>query len=348
MSFEAVCEDQPGPAWAALFARFWPGYRAWYLRGARELPSYLECRRALREHMPELLPLWQRLSQLAGGGDVEARFLSMWCPPQYVVGCSQGVWISRGGVAVPVLLRNYDFAPALLEGTWLATRWGGRRVVAMSDCVWGALDGINDAGLCASLAFGGRTAWGRGFGVPVVMRYLLEVAETVPQAVAHLQRLPASMSYNITLLDARGEHATVYIAPDRPTEVTREIAVTNFQRRIEWPEHAAATAAEERQACLAQWLGCGATLPQAIAALLQPPLYQTQYQRGFGTLYSAAYRARSRVAELFWPGQSWAQSASAFSAGRRDLELAEAPPTVDAAQLVAEAAMRSTVTGARW
>lgn len=235
LTFDAVSEDAPGPLWAATFARHWPSYRAWYLRNAAELPSYLECRRALREHMPELVPVWERLTELAGGGDVESRFLSMWCPPLYVVGCSQGVWLDRSGVDEPALLRNYDFAPALLEGNWLATRWTGPRVVAVADCGWGVLDGINEAGLVASLSFGGRSALGAGFGVPVVMRYLLEVAQTVPQAVKHLQRLPASMSYNITLLDARGEYATVYIAPDRACEVTRDVAVTNFQRQIDGP-----------------------------------------------------------------------------------------------------------------
>ena len=43
----------------------------------------------------------------------------------------------------------------------------------MSDCLWGLLDGINDAGLAVSLAFGGR-ATREGFGIPLVVRYLLE------------------------------------------------------------------------------------------------------------------------------------------------------------------------------
>ena len=343
LTFDAVSEDAPGPLWAATFARHWPSYRAWYLRNAAELPSYLECRRALREHMPELVPVWERLTELAGGGDVESRFLSMWCPPLYVVGCSQGVWLDRSGVDEPALLRNYDFAPALLEGNWLATRWTGPRVVAVADCGWGVLDGINEAGLVASLSFGGRSALGAGFGVPVVMRYLLEVAQTVPQAVKHLQRLPASMSYNITLLDARGEYATVYIAPDRACEVTRDVAVTNFQRQIEWPEHAQATLAQERLACLRQWLAAGAALADVAGALLAPPLYQTQYRRGFGTLYSAAYRPCSRLAELFWPGQRWVQSVAAFEAGSRQVELAPDAAPADAN----DAALLRTLTGAR-
>ena len=47
----------------------------------------------LREHMPELVPTWERLVELAGGGDVAARMLSMWRPPSYLSGCSQGVLV---------------------------------------------------------------------------------------------------------------------------------------------------------------------------------------------------------------------------------------------------------------
>ena len=59
VSFHTLIEDLPGAQWRALFDRVWPGYRAWFLRsGAAGRPSYLESRRALREHMPELVPTW--------------------------------------------------------------------------------------------------------------------------------------------------------------------------------------------------------------------------------------------------------------------------------------------------
>ena len=34
----------------------------------------------------------------------------------------------------------------------------------MLDCLWGLLDGVNDAGLALSLTFGGRPQVGAGFG----------------------------------------------------------------------------------------------------------------------------------------------------------------------------------------
>lgn len=318
--FQTLVEDQPGAQWKALFDRSWPGYRAWFLRGgAAGRPSYLESRRALRKHMPELVPTWERVVELAGGGDVEARFLSLWCPPAYIAGCSQAVWIDPAGHDEPVLLRNYDFAPALLEGNWLATRWSGRRVAAMGDCLWGALDGLNESGLAASLSFGGRTLTGTGFGIPLVLRYVLEVAHNTAEAVAILQRVPVHMSYSVTLLDRAADWATVFVSPDRPVELTRRKAVTNFQREVEWPEHARATHSLERLAALRQQVEGGGSAQQAIDALLREPLYQSSWLRGYGTLYSAAYRPRSGGIELLWPGQRWPQSLDAFAAGQRDI-----------------------------
>ena len=240
-------------------AVLWPG------------PSYLESRKALRAHMPELVPVWEQLVELAGGGDVESRFLSLWCPPPYIAGCSQAVWIDASGHDAPALIRNYDFAPGLLEGTWLATRWNGQRVAALGDCIWGALDGMNEAGLAASLSFGGRTVSGDGFGIPLVVRYVLEVAQTTAEAVKLLQRVPVSMCYTVTLLDRHGDWATVFVSPDRTTEVTRRQAVTNFQHQVEWPKHAQATNAEQRLESLQRQIDAQGTLEEAIGHLLRPP-----------------------------------------------------------------------------
>ena len=245
--FQAIAQDQPGEKWHALFERSWPAYRSWFLRGGVVgRPTYLNAGAPCANITCELVPVWEQLAELAGGGDVEARFLSLWCPPAYIAGCSQTVWIDPQGRDEPALLRNYDFAPALLEGNWLATRWTGRRVAAMGDCLWGALDGVNEDGLAASLSFGGRTVAGIGFGIPLVLRYVLETARNTAQAIAILQRVPVHMSYSVTLLDKAADWATVFVGPDRPVEVTRRKAVTNYQRVIEWLEHARATRAYER------------------------------------------------------------------------------------------------------
>ena len=86
----------------------WPAYRAWYLQeGGAERPgprrpagarSSATCRSSCRSY--------ERLVELAGGDELAARLLSLYRPPGFVVGCSQGAWTRDGG---PVLVRNYDY-----------------------------------------------------------------------------------------------------------------------------------------------------------------------------------------------------------------------------------------------
>ena len=322
LQFQAWIEDKPDEQWQTMFKRFWPGYRAWFLRsGIVGRPTYLECRKALRTHMPELVPVWEKLVELAGDGDVESRFLSLWCPPPYIAGCSQGIWLDPQGYEEPILLRNYDFAPVLLEGNWMNTRWLDQRVLAMSDCLWGALDGLNEAGLSVSLSFGGRTVSGTGFGVPLVIRYILEIAENTAEAINILKRIPVHMTYSITLLDQTGDWATVFVSPDRAPEVVRQRAVTNFQHTVEWSQHAKATHAIERLAMLQQKMDYAASSQEAIQAMLCKPLYQEAWLRGYGTLYSAVYRPFSKSVELLWPQQAWQQTMQTFEEGKRTILL---------------------------
>ena len=129
---------------------------AWYLQeGDAARPSYATCRRALA-HMPELEPVYDQLVELAGGGELDARLLSLYRPPGFIVGCSQGAWTAAAGARAQVRLPG---RPA--RGHRCLTEWGDRRVIGMSDCLWGLLDGLNDRGLAVSLTFGGRRDVGR-------------------------------------------------------------------------------------------------------------------------------------------------------------------------------------------
>jgi predicted choloylglycine hydrolase len=101
--------------------------------------------------MPELVPVWEHLVELAGGDEVTARLLTLWNPPAFPPGCSQA---TLGGRA-PLLIRNYDYGLDLFERVVYSTAFTGRRVLGTGDCLWGLVDGMNDAGLAVSLAFGG-------------------------------------------------------------------------------------------------------------------------------------------------------------------------------------------------
>ena len=124
-------------------------------------------------------------------------------------------------------------------------------MVGTSDCLWGLVDGMNEDGLAVSLSFGGRREVGEGFGVPLLLRYILEFCTTTDESVEVLCRIPSHMSYNVTVLDRQGDYKTVFIAPDREPRVTRLAMTTNHQQGIEWDQHARASATLERERALA-------------------------------------------------------------------------------------------------
>lgn len=324
MPFRAVSEDAPGAVWAGQFRTFWPAYRRWWGReGLSARPTYLECWKAVRAHMPEMLPLYETLCELAGGGDSQARFLSFYCPPPYLSGCSQAIWQGEP----PLLVRNYDYHPQAFDAILLRTAWEGRRVIGMADGMFGLLDGMNDAGLAVSLTFGGRREVGRGFGVPLILRYVLQTCETVDEAVAVLRRVPCHMSYNVTVLDRLRHFVTCYLTPDRPAVFAHTPVATNHQERVEWSSHARFTATVERERFLLNRLTLHPeTEERFIGAFLKPPLYSTAFSSGFGTLYTAAYRPREGRVDLRWPHHAWSQSFEHFSENAQVVVVPDAAP----------------------
>jgi predicted choloylglycine hydrolase len=314
--FEAVEEREPGPKWQQRLRAMWPAYRAWYLQqGEAARPSLQTCRAALARHMPELLPTYERLVELADGDELTARMLSLYRPPGFVVGCSQGAR-TRG---TPLLVRNYDYPASRLEGVIVSTAWTGRRVIGMSDCLWGLLDGINADGLAISLTFGGRKDVGDGFGIPLVVRYVLETCDTVAAARSALARIPVHAAQNLTVLDRHGDVLTAYVGPGRPPQFTEVAATTNHQGKVEWPEYARAIRSVEREERVLELLDDpDRDAEQFIAAFLEPPLHSTSHAQGFGTIYTAAYFPDEGRAEYRWPGAPpWRQSFAEFTESTR-------------------------------
>jgi len=317
LAFRAIAEASPGPVWAGLFREYWPAYHAWWARaGIAARPTYRESRQALARHMPELTGLYDRLCALAGGGDASARFLSFFCPPPYLAGCSQAIWPG----AEPMLVRNYDYSPHAFDALVLRSEWLGRAVIGTSDGLWGLVDGMNGDGLAVSLTFGGRRVVGDGFGVPLILRYVLETCTTAADAVAALTRIPCHMSYNVTVIDRARGYRTVQLAPDRAPVVTHAAVATNHQGRVEWSSHARFTATVERERFLLARLTLHPESQRRfIGAFLKPPLYSTAFAQGFGTLYTAVYRPRARRMELHWPGAEWDLPLHGFAGGERQV-----------------------------
>lgn len=315
MLWRAIDLPEPGPKWAGIFHEFWPDYHAWWLReGEHARPTYRDSHRALRKHMPELMPIYETLCELAGGGDNAARFLSFYGPPAYLSGCSQAIWPGEE----PVLVRNYDYSPHAFDRMVMRTNWQGRKVLGTSDGLWGLVDGMNDAGLAVSLTFGGRRVVGEGFGVPLILRYVLQTCETAEEAGKALSRVPTHMSYNVTVVDAKRNYLTALMAPDRETRITHAAVATNHQEKVEWDSHARFTATVERERFLLHRLTLHVDPEEKfISAFLRPPLYSSAFAQGFGTLYTAVYRPRLGQMELRWPRGTWPLDLHRFVEGQR-------------------------------
>jgi predicted choloylglycine hydrolase len=223
-----------------------------------------------------------------------------------------------------VLVRNYDYAPSRFEGLIWSTRMLERRVIGTSDCLWGLLDGLNDDGLAVSLTFGGRRVLGEGFGIPIVVRYLLEVCETVHEARAVLARLPFSLAHNLTLVDRTGEVLTAYVAPDRPPIFRSVPVATNHQGTVEWPEQAAATRTIEREQRIVHLAREEAVDADEFAdAFLHAPLFSTAYANGWGTLYTAVVRPLDGSVDYRWPTHRWRLGFERFVEGEHVATLAD-------------------------
>lgn len=313
ITLRGILEPTPGERWRAVFEERWPAYESWFLReGDEARASYATSIRMLREHLPEIVPVYEQLVELAGGGDLAARMLSMVQPPPYLAGCSQAVWSRER----PMLVRNYDYLPDRFDGLIWSTAWTGRRVLGTGDSLWGLLDGINDAGLAVSLTFGGRRVVGAGFGIPLIVRYLLETCTSVGEVRAVLERVPIHLAHNLTILDAAGAYLTAYLAPDR-RPVFRDVPMaTNHQDLIDWPEYTAATGSIDREVMIEALLADPhATGEHLVDAFLRPPLRDAAGAGHFGTLYTAVLHPLEERVEYRWPTFSWHQSFDAFDEG---------------------------------
>lgn len=302
IQFDIINEPKPADKFSQLFYKNWPSYRAWYLdEGEEARPSYLECISALKHYMPELYPLYQSLVKQLDCDDLQARFLSLYCPPTFYSACSQLIYQGEE----TALIRNYDFPAFLCEGTIIKSHWLDKGVIATADCVWGVLDGINDQGLSVSINYGGSLIEGKGFGITIVMRYILEVCNTVEEAIAVLHRVPVHLDYNIALLDKSGNHATVFIAPGREPNVTQATISTNHQGSATAERPLFLEDTVTRLDALQHLLGSTElTLPAAVGAFLQPPLYRQHDIHDSGTLYTAVYSPEHGYARYVWPHTS--------------------------------------------
>ncbi len=159
----------------------------------------------------------------------------------------------------------------------------------------------------------GRKVVGKGFGIPFILRYVLEFCSNVEEAVAALIRIPSHMSYNVTVVDKTGAFKTVRLAPDREPLITDAAFTTNHQGYVDWPENAAFNKTLERSAFLEKMLAKKDMNAAKIAdSFLKKPLYNKRFKEGFGTLFTAVYRPVEGTVEMRWPKEKVIQSFDNF------------------------------------
>ncbi|MET7029785.1 C45 family peptidase [Sediminicola luteus] len=322
LQFNAISElGEPGAKFKNLFDSYWPAYHSWLTsKGAASVPDLATSQAALRKYMPEMVPTYERLCYLVNADVVAARFLTGFQPPAYISACSQAVLVENE----VHLVRNYDYHPDLFEGTLLLSSWNGKKVMATSDCLIGAVDGMNESGLAISLTFGGRKVVGEGFGIPFILRYVLEFCDTVEEAVAALIRIPSHMAYNVTVVDRRGIFKTVLLSPDRTPLVTDAAFATNHQIQVDWPENATFNKTLERSAFLNDLLAQKGLDAKTLAdAFLRRPLYNTLFSEGFGTLYTSSYQPVAGTMQLRWPNEVMYQSFDNFTEAHKLIQFGE-------------------------
>ncbi len=301
LSKQIVCvnETKPGEKWLSFYQKADKDYLKWFLKeGDFKRPSLYDCQHALKQYMPEFVPMWQHLCELTNADDNIARMLSLYCPTPYVSGCSQAVWTRY----CPVLVRNYDYNPALFEGRIQKSKWFDTEVIASTDCLWGVLDGMNEHGLAVSLTYGGSEIVGEGFGIPLILRYILEFCKTTQQAIEVLERIPTNMSYNVTITDQIQHVATVELSPIEAPKVTFKPFAVNHQGDLDLTNYALFSNSFERKQCLVERLSDPMiTLEAFIDSFEYAPLHSADYQNNFGTLYTAVYNPSLKAMEYRWP-----------------------------------------------
>lgn len=287
----------------------------WLLEEARTPEGAARAKALFARHMPELVPVLERLAEQAREIPYGEALLTHAAIKPFFSGCTQTARPGR-------LLRNYDFPPDACEGTITRTDFL-RPVIGTQEGAWGLLDGMNDAGLAVSLTFGGRFEYGTGLSILIALRYLLETCATVDEAVERLRPLPISIPQNVTLSDPH-RAVSVQVGPDIPLTVDPGPGACAANHQLVAPVPPEQEANTRTLARLDAIRAAGPDTP--VAAMLRPPLHRMEYDQGLGTLYTADYRAADGEVTYHWPAADpWSFSFGSFHEGERTVELVPAP-----------------------
>ncbi|MBS4201896.1 peptidase C45 [Bacillus sp. FJAT-49732] len=249
-----------------------------------------EIKEVLNIYCPPLLEELQGI--IDGSGFPEAdilRFLAGYDMPQLAeLGCTSFI-------TSDFYVRNYDFSPRVYDGLFIKndTVYGNAQFLV------GRLDGMNRSGLVVGLHFVNNEFYKKGFVCSTIVRIVLEMCKDVDEAIQLLKELPHAACYNYSLLDGKGNFAVVEASPEDVQILTRpnELACVNkFQTsKMEGYNRKWVGSSDDRLAVLEK-----ATSSQTVKELhdwfskADSPLFYTNYDQFFGTLYTVSYIPNER------------------------------------------------------
>lgn len=185
----------------------------------------LKSRKILEEYFPEVCEEIRGVSD-AAGVDYETMASWMTCMgccmynlednvPVETRGCTALAFTSGGGV---YYARNNDLPPFLKKGSkseLYAPAGGSRFNITTSSFINGE-EGVNEHGLAVAMTFVMTRLEDirPGFSSCFTVRYLLEKAGSVSEAVKMLDKLPIASNFNILLADKSGEMLVAECTPD--------------------------------------------------------------------------------------------------------------------------------------
>jgi hypothetical protein len=109
---------------------------------------------------------------------------------------------------------------------------------------------------------------------------------------------------------------TAYLGPDIELTEAPDACAANHQ-------HLPVSEEAERSTRTQQRLAAIRASGSDVSAMLRPPLYESRFDDGFGTLYTADYQTKQRRVTYHWPGETWKQSFDRYTAGSRSITLVD-------------------------
>ena len=284
------CRGTPfevGRAQARIFAATSKG-RAFLRRKTIKLPWWFNIGAEQRTFARFSPALWEEIGGLAEGLDI---------PMERAVLC-----VGNDGLRPPlgacsaimssgVYGRNYDFRPRYYGARFvLLQAKGSYASIGSSERLTGRLDGMNEHGLLIGLHRVRKSPRFPGLSSVLIVRIVLDQCATTAEATAMLRRLPHTMQYNYSLLDANGAAAVVEAAAG--TVAVRSgswLACTNhFQSPLLQPLNRRAAHSRQRLPPLEAWAEQHLSAEAMFTALnhSRSPAFHHGYQRGAGTLHT--------------------------------------------------------------